>query len=291
MVFGIVGNTTKGIVKGVIPDLLNWLTDRKIDCVLEKELVNFLQLPYHVESETLNNLPDKCDVVLAFGGDGTILSTARAVGSSGVPILGVNLGGLGFLTEVVLEELYQALDDIVRKQYSIIERMVIECTFVYQNHQEKYHALNDIVVDRAGCSRVVRIDVFVEDNYLNTYLGDGLIIATPTGSTAYSLSASGPILFPKVKGIIINPICPHSLNSRPVVIPDTSVVRIKPHFRGSIMSMSVDGQISRQFQKNWQVEMTIKKADYYIRWIQRESRNFNDLLRKKLNWGLDNRTF
>jgi NAD+ kinase len=290
MIFGIRGNTTKSIVKGVVVELLQWLSTRKINYVIDEEMVNYLKLPFHVNSQKVDQLANKCDIVLAFGGDGTILSTARAVGVSGVPILGVNLGGLGFLTEVSTDDLYATLEKIIKNQYTIVERMVIEATVREQDDEQTCFALNDIVVDRSGFSRVIRIDVFINDNYLNTYLGDGLIIATPTGSTAYSLSAKGPILFPTVNSMVINPICPHSLNVRPVVIPDNSVIRIVPHPQESVVSMSVDGQVSRQFPKTADVEIVLKKADYYIRWIQRENKNFYDLLRTKLKWGVDNRT-
>jgi NAD+ kinase len=290
MIFGIRGNTTKSIVKGVVVELLQWLSARKISYVIDEEMVNYLKLPFHVNSQKVDQLANNCDIVLAFGGDGTILSTARAVGVSGVPILGVNLGGLGFLTEVSIDELYPTLEKIIKNQYTIVERMVIEATVREQDDEQTCFALNDIVVDRSGFSRVIRIEVFIDDNYLNTYLGDGLIIATPTGSTAYSLSAKGPILFPTVNSMVINPICPHSLNVRPVVIPDSSVIRIVPHPQESVVSMSVDGQVSRQFPKTADVEIILKKADYYIRWIQRENKNFYDLLRTKLKWGVDNRT-
>ena len=165
MIFGIRGNTSKSIVKGVVIELLQWLSDRKISFVVDDELVNFLNLPFHVKSEKLEHLNNKCDIVLAFGGDGTILSTARAVGAAGVPILGVNLGGLGFLTEVTIEELYPTLEKIVNNQYSIVERMVVEASVHDQNGEENYYALNDIVVDRGGFSRVIRVDVFIDDNY------------------------------------------------------------------------------------------------------------------------------
>jgi len=289
MIFGIRGNTTKGIVKGVVVELLEWLSDRELRYIVDEELVNYLNLSFHVNSDKIEQLVHKCDIVLSFGGDGTMLSTARAVGSSKVPILGVNLGGLGFLTEVTIDELYSILEKIINKQYLIVERMVIEGSVREQGTVVTYNALNDIVVDRGGFSRVIRLDVYIDDNYLNTYLGDGLIIATPTGSTAYSLSALGPILFPTVNCLIINPICPHSLGVRPVVIPDTSVIRIVPHLRESIVTMSVDGQINRQFPKTSDTEIIIKKANYYIRWIQSENKNFYELLRTKLIWGADNR--
>ncbi|HDP99673.1 MAG TPA: NAD(+) kinase [bacterium] len=289
MKFAITGNTTKGIVKGVIPELLQWLSERKLDFILDRELANYLQLPYHVASDRLSTIAAACDFVIAFGGDGTILSTARAVGASATPIVGVNLGGLGFLTEVGVEELYPMLENIERCRYSIIERMVVAATVHDPLGEIRYHALNDVVIDRGGFSRVIRIDVYIDDAFLNTYIGDGIIVATPTGSTAYSLSSLGPILAPSVNCMIINPICPHSLTVRPVVIPDDSVVRVVPHGRESIITMSVDGQVNQQFPKAVNVEIILQKAEYSICCVQRESKNFYNLLRKKLNWGIDKR--
>ncbi|NOZ61538.1 MAG: NAD(+) kinase [Calditrichaeota bacterium] len=289
MIFGVSGNTTKELVKSVIPQLLRWFADRRIKFILDQELANFLQLNGAVETGQLSEFCRSCDVVLSFGGDGTILSTARTVGKSATPILGVNLGGLGFLTEVGVDELYPTLENIIHGEMSIIDRKLLKAAVVRGRHREKYYALNDVVVDRGGFSRVIRLDVYIDDSYLNSYLGDGVIVATPTGSTAYSMSASGPILFPNVNCTIINPICPHTLSVRPVVIHDRSVVKIIPDLRESIITMSVDGQISQQFPKGDHVEIILKKAEFSIRCIQKESKNFNELLRKKLNWGIDKR--
>jgi len=291
MIFGISGNTTKVMVREVIPELLQWLKHRNIDYIIDSELIKCLNSLRQSEGEKLSRMGDKCDVVLAFGGDGTILSTARMVGASGVPILGINLGGrLGFLAEVMMDELYDSLENILNKQYTILERMVLEAILHQQKFEDIYYALNDIVVHRGGFSRVIRIDVFINDEYLNTYLGDGIIVATPTGSTAYSLSAYGPILFPTVNCMIINPICPHSLGVRPVVIPDDSKIRVVPHIEGRTVTLSADGQVSHQFSKKEGVEINICKANYKIRWIRHQDRNFYDLLRTKLNWGIDRRT-
>jgi NAD+ kinase len=166
---------------------------------------------------------------------------------------------------------------------------LLKATVIQGHDRERYYALNDIVIDRGGFSRVIRLDVYIDDSYLNSYLGDGVIVATPTGSTAYSMSANGPILFPDVNCMIINPICPHTLSVRPVVINDRSTVRIIPDLRESIITMSVDGQINQQFPKGSHAEIVLKKAEFSIRCIQKESKNFNDLLRKKLHWGVDKR--
>lgn len=289
MILGITGNTTKGMVQGVIPEVINWLSQRKVDFIVDSELIKLIKLPHPLHNAKLTDLVKKCDIVLAFGGDGTILSTARAVGASGVPILGINVGRLGFLAEVMIDEMYDRLEDILNNEYTILERMVIEAIVHHHDKMQTYHALNDVVVDRGGFSRVIRIDVYIDDEFLNTYLGDGIIIATPTGSTAYSLSALGPILMPTLNCMIINPICPHSLGVRPVVISDESKIRIVPHVEGKIVTVSVDGQLSLKFSKYEGGQIVIRKADYKIRWIRHKNRTFYDLLRTKLNWGVDKR--
>lgn len=289
MIFGVTGNTTKEVVKDVIPKLLQWLSARQIDFIVDRELASFLKLNKNVPTEQLSELCHHCDAILSFGGDGTILSTARVVGKCGTPILGVNLGGLGFLTEVGVDELYPTLENIIKEKISIINRKLLKATVIQGHHRERYYALNDVVIDRGGFSRVIRLDVYIDDSYLNSYLGDGVIVATPTGSTAYSMSSNGPILFPDVNCMIINPICPHTLSVRPVVINDRSTVKIIPDLRESIITMSVDGQINQRFPKGSRAEIVLKKAEFSIRCIQKESKNFNDLLRKKLHWGVDKR--
>ncbi len=291
MIFGISGNATKGMVRGLIPELLNWLVERKIGYILDDELRQFISLNQSHTSTNLENLGEKCDVVLTFGGDGTLLSTARAVGASGVPILGVNLGGLGFLTEVAIDELYSTLENIIENKYKVLDRVVLEASIAFEGQIKNHFALNDVVIDRDGFSRMFRVDVFINEEFVNTYLGDGIIIATPTGSTAYSLSSGGPIVVPSLDCMIITPICQHSLGVRPLVIPDCSVIRVVPHLEGRIVTVSVDGQVNQQFVKACDIEITIRRAKHNIRWIQNEKRTFYDLLRTKLNWGSDQRMF
>jgi len=289
MTFGITGNTTKDRLKEVVPDLLRWLQQKNIAYILDSELHKFLKLDQSEQNGKLEAIALTSDMILAFGGDGTFLSAARAVGASNVPILGINLGRMGFLAEVTVDEIYESLEDILNAKYIILERMVIEAVIHQKDWSRSFYALNDIVIDRGGFSRVFRIDVFIDQGLLNTYLGDGLIIATPTGSTAYSLSAHGPIVDPTVNCIIINPICPHSLSVRPVVIPDDSTIRIVPHVEGKIITMSVDGQVSQQFSRENGAEITVRKANHKIRWIRHSKRTFYDLLRTKFSWGIDKR--
>jgi len=292
MIFGITGNTTKSMIQQVVPELLDWLHRNGVDYIVDVNLLQQIRAPISATSERLHQMGDKCDVMLALGGDGTILTTAQAVGASGVPILGVNLGGrLGFLAEVMMEELYDSLANILDNDYSILERLVLEAKVDQQGGNGHYFALNDVVIDRGGYSRVITVDVFIDQEYLNTYVGDGVIIATPTGSTAYSLSAMGPILIPTVDCMVINPICPHSLSVRPVVISDDCCIRIVPHVDRNVIMLSVDGDVKQHFAIQGQaIEVKVQKAGYKIRWIRHKKRSFYDLLRTKLNWGFDKRT-
>lgn len=289
MTFGITGNTTKDKLKDVLPDLLQWLRQKQIDYLIDTELVKFLKLPEIEPNGKLEVIARKSDIILAFGGDGTFLSVARSVGASNVPILGINLGRMGFLAEVTIDEIYESLENIIHEKYEVLERMVLEAVIHHKDSSRTCYALNDIVIDRGGFSRIFRVDVFINEFLLNTYLGDGIIIATPTGSTAYSLSANGPIVDPTVNCMIINPICPHSLSVRPVVIPDHSAIRIVPYVEGKIVTMSVDGQVSQQFSRDSETEITVRKARHKIRWIRHAKKTFYDLLRTKFNWGIDKR--
>jgi len=281
MILGIIGNLRKGLVRDVVPRLLQWAHERGIGCVVAEDLHEFLQLGGKTEKSSKEKLAAHCDIVVALGGDGTMLSTARYVGAAGTPILGVNLGGLGFLAEVRTEDLVPRLEDLVTENYRIVERTVLEAKV----HGERFYANNDVVIDRGASLRIVRLKTYVQDDYLTTYIADGLIVSTPTGSTAYSLSTGGPILDPTVAALIISPICPHSLEVRPIVIPETKVVRITPLTEGRTVMLSADGQVGCPVGDGETVE--IRRADFTTRWIQSKEKSYYDLLRAKLNWGED----
>lgn len=288
MKFGLVGNTTKPIIKKVIPDLFNWLNKKQIDFVVEEQLLKYLQLSSNtMPSSPIDNIGKLCEVVLAFGGDGTILSTARAVGQYGVPILGVNLGRLGFLAEVSIAQLYDSIQDILDSRYTVLERMVLKAQVINRANHLTFYSLNDIVIDKGSYSRLMQVKIYINEEFLTTYLCDGVIIATPTGSTAYSLSAQGPILSPNVNAIIINPICPHSLGARPMVISDNSEIKIIPSIGEKKALLSADGQVEDCIKSDELI--SVKQADYKVRWIQYKGNTFFHVLRTKLNWGVDTR--
>lgn len=285
MVLGITANIEKENVKPLIKKFIEWLGKAGANFVIEDELAAYLKLKVgSFHHATLESFCDKCQMVIAFGGDGTILSTARAIGDSGIPILGVKMGGMGFLAEVAPEELYVSVGDILKGHYQIVERMVLQVELEGETNA-RYHALNDLVFDKGAVSRVIRIKTSIDDEFLNTYIADGLIISTPTGSTAYSLAAGGPILLPSMDAIVINPISPHTLGARPVVIPGDKVVKIKIEYAPQDVLLSADGQVSKKL-KQGQIAK-IQKADYQIKLVSYRGRSFYDVLRAKLNWGED----
>ncbi len=245
MIIGLTGNIDKASVKPLVTKFVKWLQKAGADFIVENELAEHLSLPKEsYPRSSLKIFFEKCQMVISFGGDGTILSTARAIGDSGVPILGVKMGGMGFLAELTPEELYASMEDILKGHYQIVKRMVLQVE-VEGEKTTRYHALNDLVFDKGAVSRVIHIKTFIDDEFLNTYISDGLIISTPTGSTAYSLAAGGPILLPSMDAIIINPISPHTLGARPVVIPDDKVVKIKIEYAPQNVLLRADGQVGK----------------------------------------------
>lgn len=286
MKLAITANLDKPEVRDFMPEVLHWLRARNVEFYLEHGLGRALNMASETfASIDLHKLGTDCEMVLAFGGDGTILATARQIGPSGVPILGVKMGGLGFLAELAPDELFSSLEDILSGNYEIAERMVLAATLSDAETEPALYALNDLVVDKGVASRLIRIKTYIDGEYLNTYIADGLIISTPTGSTAYSLAAAGPILLPSMEAIIINPLNPHSLGARPVVIPGDKEVKVEVESAAEKVQLSADGQMARELKPG--CVATIRQADYRIRLVSCRHRSFYDVLRAKLSWGGD----
>jgi NAD+ kinase len=224
-------------------------------------------------------------MVLTFGGDGTILSTVREIGTHSIPILGIKIGGMGFLADLNPDELFASLENILQGDYRIVERMVLRADISNSGGADTYFALNDFVLDKGAMPRVIRIKTYIDDEFLNNYIGDGLIISSPTGSTAYSLAAGGPILPPTMQAIIINPISPHSLAARPVVVPADRSISVQVEFTPESVWLSGDGQIGRELKQNERI--TFRKADHVVKLVTFHDRSFYDVLRAKLHWGED----
>lgn len=284
MIFGIVGNTQKKALNEILPRLFQWLFDQDIPFVLDEAIYYALHLDLpRVQIAVPKEIIRQVDIILAFGGDGTILSTARMVGAAGIPILGINLGRLGFLAEIAPGEIIETLIEILAGRYTIVERSLLEARIANHPNTQKIYSLNDVVIDKADLSRMIRVDVHIDDELLNSYRCDGLIVASPTGSTAYSLSAAGPIVEPDVRAIIINPICPHSLSARPVLIADNKEVRVTAFAETGRLILCGDGQTVQHIPSGSNV--FIRKADFCVRWVKCRSKGFYEVLRTKLAWG------
>lgn len=287
-IFGIIGNPTKDMVWEILPKLLTWFEDQKqelhISPGLEKAITPEMTCVTTVPDEKLAR---NVDLLLALGGDGTILHIARLVGETGTPILGIRLGGLGFLAEVYLDEIYDRLHRLIDGKYNIEKRMTLAADVI--NGEERRHlvALNDFVMNKARPLRMLNIRVSVNGDYLNTYSADGLIVSSPTGSTAYSLSVMGPIVVPTLDAMVINPISPHSLTARPVVIPADSLVTLEFEQDKDELLMSSDGQIEVDISHDTVVNIT--RGEYPINLVVWKERTFFDVLRRKMQWGKDPR--
>jgi NAD+ kinase len=232
----------------------------------------------------IEGIRGNADMVFSIGGDGTILSAVALVRESEVPIMGINLGHLGFLSSVSREEIVSAMDDIFRKKYRIDRRTLLTLESPADLFGSVNFAMNDLIVHKTDAMSMLTIKTWVNGEYLNTYWADGLIVATPTGSTAYSLSCTGPVLTPRSENFVITPIASHNLTVRPVVIRDDSVVRIKVEGRGNDFLVSLDSRVTKVTNA---VELTVRKAPFGINLLRLTGKDFFTTLREKLNWGLD----
>jgi len=286
MNIGIVGNTGKPSALEVITEFAQVLTRQNVSCIFADDLVGRLDLPGNASIAKISELGALCSVVISFGGDGTILSTAKEIGASGTPILGVNVGTLGFLTEVLVQELEETVVDLIENRYTITDRMVLHVRIGDEENGKNFYALNDVVIDRGSGSRLIYIDAHVDGTFLNSYRADGLIVATPTGSTAYSLSVGGPLLVPNLHAFIVSPVCPHSLNVRPIVLAKDSVITLAVRQEAEPVQVNIDGQ--NQYKLMSHEKVFVSRAHYDLRLISTGKRDFFSVLRAKLYWGVEN---
>jgi NAD+ kinase len=227
---------------------------------------------------------EKVDLLIVLGGDGTLLSAARSLRAHNVPILAVNLGGLGFLTTITLDHLYPMLEQVLEGHHRTSERMMLEAQiFRDQKAAEQQTALNDAVVNKGALSRMLDFDLYVDGDHVGRYRADGLIVATPTGSTAYSLAAGGPIVQPGIDAFVITPICPHMLTNRPLVIPDTSRMEIDFSAADERVYMTLDGQIGYELGPADRVRIT--KSQNKVTFVRPPRKTYFEVLRSKLRWG------
>ena len=284
--FGIWANTDKPSFWKVLPDIVSWAKNKSIDLFITTRIESQLK-DHDLDYQLIESADDfvKLDFILTLGGDGTILSLARAVGDRGTPILGMHLGELGFLAEVVLEDMFTRLDEVVAGDYNIQKRMVIKCIVKNGTEPQTFYALNDIVVDRGKSHRLLNCELLANDNFVAKYKADGLIVATPTGSTAYSLASGGPIVIPTFGSMVVTPICPHTLTLRPIVFPDDQILEISfPEDGEKDMALAVDGQVNEYLEST--AKVVIQKAPYKINMVNFTDSNYFNTLRTKLGWGV-----
>jgi NAD+ kinase len=256
---------------------MDYFSDRKVECLLETEAAEMLGRSQSVARE---ELPAAVDLVLVLGGDGTLLSIAHLAAESRVPVLGVNMGSLGFLTEVPLDEVFETLDAYLGGDTSIVSpRQGLEAN----TRGSSYYCLNDIVINKGALARMIQCAMWINDKEISIPRSDGLIISTPTGSTAYSLSAGGPIIQPYIPAIIIAPICPHTLSFRPMVVASDSRIRIQMQTKGEKAYLTLDGQRGYLMEMNETVE--VRTSALKLQLISSPRRNYFDLLQEKLGWG------
>jgi len=265
----------------LVPELLAWLAERGIEVQFDEETATYAGSH---DAIPRNGVPEGADLVIVLGGDGTLLSAARAIGKREVPLFPVNLGGLGFLTAITMEELYPNLERAFRGEHRIGKRKLLQAELVRDGNQmARYEALNDVVITKSAIARMIDLDTHVDHMFVCRYKADGLIVATPTGSTAYSLSAGGPIIFPSVGAICLTPICPHMLTNRPVIVPDTSMIKITSQAEDESAFLTIDGQVGEPLRKDDQI--ICRSSDYTLMLIRPPRMMFFDVLREKLKWG------
>lgn len=276
---GIIVNLTKDIGLNFTAKIVEWLEEKKCQVFLPEIAAEQLQRQDLALSPL--EIYKQADFVMVLGGDGTLLGVARQILWLGTPILGVNLGHLGFITEVETEDLFASLERILEGQYKIEERMLIEASVIKDGVEvENFYCLNDVGITRGTLSRIITLETYINGSYVDTYSGDGMLVSTPTGSTAYSLSAGGPIISPWVDVILITPICPHSLSSRSIVVSREEIIEINIVNNYQEVYLTADGQQGYKLKDGDKV--VIKKAPFSAKLIKVSNRSFYDVLRTKL---------
>ncbi|MGH9686705.1 MAG: NAD(+)/NADH kinase [Candidatus Acidiferrales bacterium] len=280
---GIISKPIREKICEVVPPLVDWLQARHIEVFIDHETHSCLGSgPQGLSREELGA---KIDLAIVLGGDGTLLSAARAIAVAGhdVPILPVNFGALGFLTSVTLEELYPLLAEIIAGQCRTSVRMMLDAEVRSDGHSVgRRCALNDAVANKGALARMLEFDVFVDQNHVGRYRADGLIVATPTGSTAYSLAAGGPVVDPELDAFLITPICPHMLTNRPIVIPSTARIDLDFAAAEEPVYVTLDGQTGFQLKANDRV--TITKSTHRVTLVRPPTKTYFEILRSKLRW-------
>jgi NAD+ kinase len=280
---GIISRPRREDIARVVPPLMEWLRAHGAEVVCDSETGECIGT-LAGQTRKREDLPGLSDLLIVLGGDGTLLSAARLAGDRKVPILPVNLGGLGFLTTVSQDEIYPILEEIFSNKHRVSERVMIEAQIVRGGAViRRQIALNDAVLNKAPLARMMDLELRVDGEYVTTYKGDGLILSTPTGSTAYSLAAGGPIVYPIVEAFVVTPICPHTLTNRPLVIPDSARIEIDFRAGDEAVFLTLDGQVGIELMRGDHI--VARKAPEKLRLVRAAKKTYFEILRSKLKWG------
>ncbi|HXJ47268.1 MAG TPA: NAD(+)/NADH kinase [Candidatus Dormibacteraeota bacterium] len=279
---GIIARPRRVDIAAIVPPLLKWLSDRNIRAPYDQETAS--SLPDSVPGKTRTELAAESDLLLVLGGDGTLLSAAREAAPRSIPILPVNLGSLGFLTSFMLQELYPALEETLAGHLAASERVMLHSALIRDGKTvDDQRVLNEVVINKSALARMIEVRLTINTDFVCRYRADGLIVATPTGSTAYSLSAGGPIVHPNVESLIITPICPHTLSDRPIVVDDKCCVELSVAGPAESVYLTLDGQKGIPMQSGDKVR--IVRAEERLKLIQPKRKSYYEILRSKLKWG------
>jgi len=279
---GIISRPRRSNLSVVAPPLLKWLEERKVQALYDEETAG--SLPGSMKGKTRQQVADASQLLLVLGGDGTLLAAARLAATRGIPILPINMGSLGFLTSFTLDELYPALEDTLGGRFSVSERVMLYVELERGGKViETQRVLNEAVVNKGALARMIELELSIDADFVCRYRADGLIVASPTGSTAYSLSAGGPIVHPAVESFIITPICAHMLSDRPVVVRDSSSIQMKLSGNTESVFLTLDGQKGIPLQATDIVR--ISRAKELLKLIQPPRKSYFEILRNKLKWG------
>ena len=267
--------------------LAEWLNERGITLLggpeIERERIEH-ETGCSVQVVQENELAARVDLILVLGGDGTMIATARMIGDTDVPVIGVNYGGLGYLAEFRIEELFDALESILKGQYKLEKRVMLAVElFRGEEHVSGNRVLNDVVINKSALARIIEIEAYLNQQLVNSFRADGLIVSTPTGSTAYNLSAGGPVIYPSMNAIVITPICPFTLSNRPIVVPDDAEIELRLKTEQEEVALTLDGQVGFPLKVNDRV--VIRKSRTTFNLVQPMNRNYFEVLRDKLRWG------
>jgi NAD+ kinase len=281
---GILANTKKPIIKKVLPSFFHDVKDSPYVFQIPDHFTSVLSdIPEHIHIINEKEILDSSDLIISFGGDGTILRNVQLIGRRQKAILGINLGGLGFLTASSVKNAQRHIEEFFNGQLEVEKRTVLQVKI--EGEKKVHFLLNDLVVDKAGFSRLIKITTHIDNKFLNSYMADGLIVSTPTGSTAYSLANGGPIVVPLTNAFIINPICPHTLSNRPIVISDHAGITLSIESEIGKFNVFGDGQMIGSYPEGTTV--SLQKAEYQAHLVQVPEQEFYTILREKLGWGED----